>query len=580
MTEIDLPAVSGTHGEIRCAIQASGGALYLSTGRYCVKLSNVTAAATVVSDFATIAAMSTAVTITSACTYLGNAYWGGYAGSPSTAQPLIQHILSSDTFTSGATCARWQVASFWGVDGVGSWNQWMVGTVATGAAFKYTNSASPLLDTNWTPASADGTPVGDPAFQVNKIVTSRQAPYFLKPEGVFAVQRLGVYRPNITPHWRDTTYQYNGVAGAIVAGRLYANLLSGIDMILGLEGQLNDTPYLVHPGADLPTENPAAGETWAICRDGDWIVAAPYNSATTSSYVCWGKPRASVPGQPGLTNFVWHIAPLVIEGERVTWLEKATVGGIPFLMVATRNAADTTTHLYRMSLPKNGNVLQELAAGGPWRCRTDTCTLYLSRYPGIQGSHSEKAIRQTATVSKNCNEASYLSVYVNPDESGRTQLGENVTESPYVETQITTDVSGRQMAPSIDFKAGSATTPPVLRAQTFWTAEGIKAATTYRGKFRFGKGLQLRKGSFDTTSDPQATWELIKAAQGPRPATMTDWKGTTYTVAFEQGASWIERENKTGEQYEIEAVLTFTILSRAAAYQDGAVYDAEVTYAE
>ena len=577
LTEITLP--SGTHGEIRCGIQTNSGNLYLSSGRYCLKLSTATAAATVVADFSTIAGMSTSVTITSVCTYLSNAYWGGYAGSPATAQPMVQHLLASDGFTSGATCARWQLASFYGVDGAGSWDQWLIGTVATNAAFKYTNSASPLVDTNWTPASADGTKVGDPAFPVNKIIASRQAPFFLTPVGVFSIQRLGVYRPNISPHWRDMYHPYNGVAGVIVAGRLYANILSGIDMLTGLEGQLNDMPYLVHPGADLPTENPAAGDTWAMCRDGDWVVAAVYNSNTTSTYVCWGKPRSSVPGQPGLTNYVWHIAPLVIEGERVTWMEKMAANGVPFIMVATSNSANTTSHLYRMSMPRNGNVLQEFAQSGPWRCRTDTCTLYLSRYPGIQGSYSEKAIRQSATVSKNASDTSYLQVYINPDETGRVQLGANVTESPYVEARILSDVSGRQMAPSIDFKAGSSTTPPILRAQTYWTAEGIKAATTYQGRFRFGKGIQLRNGTLDTTSDPQATWELVKSAQGPRPATITDWKGTVYTIAFEQGAAWIERENKTGEQYEIDAVLRFTVLSRTASYNDGIVYDGEAEYA-
>lgn len=575
LTEITMPA--GTHGAITCGLEASGN-LYVSTGRYCVKLTAGSTAATVVTQFSTIAAMSTSVVITSACMFLGTAYWGGYAGSPATAQPLVSHVVASDTFTSAATCARWHVASFSGVDAQGTFSQWMIGTVASGAAFKYTNSASPMLDTNWTPASADGTGVGDPAFPVNKIVTSRQAPFFLKPEGVHIVQRFGVAIPNITPHWQDTYHTSNGIAGAIIAGKLYANILSGLDMVMGLDGQLNDTPYLVHPGADLPNESPVAGDVTAICRDGDWIVAAVYNSANTTSYVCWGKPRAAVPGQPGITNFVWHIAPLVIEGERVTFLRKVAPSGVPYLMVATRNSADTTTKLYRMSLPKNGNILQELATGGPWRCRTDTCTLYLPSNPWSQGVHSLKATRQVATVSKAASDSSYLTVYVNPDEGGREQLGAPVTESPYTEARILDDISGRQIAPSIDFKAGSSTTPPILRALTVWAGEGIKAATTYRGRFRFGRGLALRTGATDDTTDPQAKWELLISAQGPRPCTMVDWKGTTYVVAFEQGAQWTEREVKNSDRMEIEAELTFTVLSRSVSYGDGAVYDSEVTY--
>lgn len=580
LTEIPLPSVSGVHGHIRAGIQANGH-LWLSTGRYCVKVADVGTTATVVADFSTIAAMSSGVVVTSVCLYLGRAYWGGYNSATNVADPLVQHVLATDTFTSGATCARIQVASFYGVDGEGTWDQWMVGTVATNAAFKYTNSATPLDDAVWTPGSADGIAVGDPSFGVSKIVTSRQAPYFLKPEGVFAVQRLGVYIPNITPHWRDTWYIYNGNAGVLVGGRLYANILGGIDMVRGLEGELNDTPYYVHPGANLPTDMPAVGETYAMCRDGDKIVAAVYNQGLQTTFVCWGYPREAVPGQTGLTPMIWHIAPLVIEGEQVTWMEKVASGldGTPYLMVATVNPNTNVPKLYRMSLPQNGNPLQDLASDGPWRCRTDICTLYLPSYPGSQGVHAEQAVRQVATVTKSASESSYLSVYVDPDESGREQLGQNITESPYVESRILTDISGRQMAPSVDFKAGSNTTPPILRGLTLWAGEGVKPTTTYKGRFRLGRGIALRSGSQENEGDPQAQWELLKAAQGPRPALMTDWKGTTYTIALEQGAIWTENPIGSDDRYEIDFVMQFTVIGQTATFSGGFVYDSEAVYA-
>jgi hypothetical protein len=416
-------------------------------------------------------------------------------------------------------------------------------------------------------------------------VTSRQAPYFLKPEGVFAVHRMGTYIPNLTPHWKNSWYIFNGVAGTLVSGRLYANVLGGIDMVQGLEGQLNDTPYFVHPGADLPTEHPAAGDTYALTNDGDWIVAGIYNYALQTSYICWGKPRSSIPGQPGLTPMIWHVAPLVIEDEQVTWLYKVSggdqgggQGGTPYLMVATKDPSGNNPKLYRMSLPQGGNVLQELAANGPWRCRTDTCTLYLPSYPGSQGIHSEQAIRQVATVSKDASESSTLAVYVNPDETGRTQLGSDITESPYVETRILSDISGRQMAASVDFTAGANTAPPILRGLTIWSGEGVKPTTTYKGRFRLGRDVKLRHGAADNETDPQAQWELLKAAQGPRPATMTDWKGNEYTIAIEQGAIWQEREIGSGDRYEIDFVMQFTVLGQSASWNAGYVYDGEATY--
>ena len=580
LTQVDLPATNdgGTHGAITAGFELSNH-LYFSTGKYAVKIANGTvdaAAATQVANFATLAS-SASMSVTSSCLYLGMAYWAGSATATNTAGPLISHVISSDTFTASAACARWFVGSFFGVDGEGTWDEWLIGTVASNAAFKYTNSASPMVDTNWTPASADGIAVGNSSFGINKIVTSRQAPFFLKPDGVYSVQRLGAYIPNITPHWQDTFWQYNGVAGAIVGGKLYAAILGGIDQILGLDGQLNDSPRMVHPAADLGTENPAAGECWFIGRDGDWILAAMYNPWTETSYVCWGKPREEVPGAPGLSQMVWHIAPLVIENERVTWLKKTAPGGVPRLWVATRDPDDTVTKLYWMSLPRTGNVLQDRVSSGQWQNRADTCTLYLPSNPWNQGAHSEKALRNVATVSQEASDSSYLQPYAAADNGARTALGGRVTESPYVESRITTDISGRQIAPSIDFKAGTATTPPILRALTLWAGEGIRASTTYKGRFRFGRSTQLRTGGEDAWEDPQAAWELLIAAQGPRPATLVDWKGTNYTVAFEQGAIWKEREVKNQQHWEIDAVMTFTVLARAASYNSD-VYDGEAVY--
>jgi hypothetical protein len=573
LTSITLPATNdgGTHGEIRAGFEMSGF-LWFSTGKYGVQVTLSSDAATQVANFATVAAVANYVA-TSTCLYQGKAYWGGYDSVTQTAAPLIQHTLSGNVFTSGATCSRWHVASFFGNDGTGQYAEWLVGTVGTNQGFRYTNSASPLVDTNWTPGSTTGINIGQQNFVVNRIVVSRQQPFFLKQDGVYAVQRLGTYIPNITPHWADSYHQYNGIAGALIGGRLYASLLGGIDSVAGLDGQLNDVPRFVHPGADLPNENPAAGDTWSICRDGDYVVAAIYNNANQTSYICWGRP--------GPTRMIWHVSPCVIEGERVTWMLKS--GGVwpngsPRLWIATRNPAGTVSKLYWLNLPRNGNPLQDLASGGPWRCRTDTCTLYYPSNPWSQGVHSEKAVRRVATVSKACSETSYLAPYVSIDEATRVQLGENVTESPYVETRILDDLSGRQIAPSVDFKAGSNTTPPILRALTVWAGEGIRSSTVYQGTFRLARGLALRGGAKDDTSDPQATWELLIAAQGPRPATIVDWKSNVYTIALEQGAVWVEREVKNTDTWEIEFTMKFTVLAKETVYNDGSVYDSESVY--
>lgn len=581
LTTIALPA--GTHSEIRCGFEANGH-LYLSTGRYALRVS--AGVATIACDFtATSVANNANYIATSVCVYQGNAYWGGYDNSTgddttATAARLVKQTLQTDVFTTNATCSRWHVASFNGLDGDGTWAEWLIGTVATNTAFKYTNSATPLDDAVWTPGSADGTPLGSWIHKVNAIVAGRQAPYFLTTGGVRIVQRFGVAIPNITPHWRDHFSAQNGVAGVLLGGQLYASVLGGIDRVTGLDGQLNDAPNYAHPGADLPNENPAVGTTWAMTTDGGWVVAAVYNGNNGNTYLCWGRPRSTLPGQPGLSQMVWHVAPLVIYGQRVTWLHTAQEGAGRRLWIGTRNGADTASNLYGLALPIAGNPLQDLSTGGAWRARTETSTLYLSSNPWSQGAHAQKAIRAFATVTEDCSSNSTLDVYVNPDKAGREQLGATVTESPYAEARILDDINGRQIAPSVDFAAGASDAPPILRSLTIWSGEGIRATTTYRGRFRFAEGVKLRGNRGQERDwDPQAQWELLIGAQGPRPATMIDWKGTTYTVAIEQGAAWKEREIAEGQRYEIDFTMQFTVLSREPAYDDGAVYDGATEYA-
>lgn len=584
LVELSIPAFSdgSTAGEIRCGFEHNAF-LHLGADQHYVRVDVNATSATVPNTFATISGLSN-YHVTSTCFYQGMAYWGGYNGSIGTATAafLVQENLASFGFTVSSDVQGWHIASFNGVDGNGNWSEWLIATVHTNASFRYTNSASPMTSVNWTPGSATGVNMTNQFFRCSKIITSSQAPYFLMQDGIRIVNRLGTSIPNITPHWGDSFGKWNGVAASIISGRLYASLAGGIDMVLGLDGELNSTPYMVEPGADLPNETPAAGQCWAMCRWRDWLVAAIYNTANQTSYICFGKPRENLPGQPGLTRFIWHISPCVIEGERVTWMQMGWNQGIanrgPRLYIATREADDSATHLYYMVMPENGNPIQDLSSGGGWRARTDTCTLYLPNNPWSQGVHSEKAIRQVAITSEDASDSSTMTPYASVDGDDRVLLGGPVTESAYQEAKILDDLSGRQIAPSVDFVAGASTSPPLMRALTIWSGEGVKATSTYTGRFRFQRGIVDRLGNADHDDDQQAKWELLLDAQGPRPATITDWKGTRYTVAFEQGADWREYGVRGEEGWAIDAILRFTVLARDTVWNDGSVWDSGVRW--
>jgi hypothetical protein len=561
------------YGEITRGVETETN-VYLTAGRHAIKIPQGTGTPVHLKDFVAESGFSD-YRVTSVCLYLGRLQWGGYRSDSGAASYLFDHTVETDAFAHNDMVA-WHVGSVGGVDAGNNWAEWLFASVANDTAIRYTNSTTPITSSNWTPADSAGLPVGSQRFSIQNIVTARQSPYLIVQDGVYAVQRNGQYIPNITPHHRSMTWQHNGVASTLVSGRLFTNLFNAIDMVVNLDGQVNDTPFFVQPGADLPNETPVAGNCWAMCQDGDWLVAAIYNTGRQTSYLCWGKPRSSVPGAPGIGNFIWHMSPCVIEGERVTWMKRISPFGEPRLLIATRTVDTETTKLYWMSLPRDGSILQDLASGGPWRARTDTCTLYLSSRPASLGVTAEQAVRHVAAVSKNCSNTSVLKVHVDPDETGRTQVGANVLASPYQAATVVADVHGRQMAPSVDFVAGSETEPPVLRALRLRFGEGVEPARVRRMKVIFAEGAQLANSTAGDERDPELAWNQLLSAQGPRPAELEDQYGNAYTVAFLQGAAWTEQETtrKVGEQsvWRIEGTVQFIELARHITYGDGTRY--------
>lgn len=561
LTEVTLPAPAMS-GEIAAGIELQSH-LYVSAGQ--VALDVFSGTTVQVCNFVSLTGNSS-YRATSVTEYLGKAYFGAYNYAQATAAQMVEMTVSAGTatFSASSDTFRWQLGSFFGYDGNGDWDQWMIGTMGTNAAFKITNSSLPMTESNWTPGSATGTAFGNYDFQVNRIVIGQGQPFLLTRAGVYVVQRAGVYTPSITPGWLDQYATTNGVAGIVVGNRLYASFSGAIDSVGILDGP--NVPNLVGPGIDTPNKTPVRGICYAMCQDGEWLVAAFYDSYQQISYICWGKPG-------GPSGWTWHAAPVVIEGERVTWLHKSAPAGVPRLWIATRDAAESMTHLYWIPLPSSGNILQDLAVAGPWRCRVDTCTLYLSATRWTQGIHAEKALRNVATVTQGAGNLSYLNVYAAADTNAREQLGPTVINSPYVEGRILTDVSGREISPSIDFKAGDQTAPPILRELTIWAAEGVRATQTIDITVRISKGMKLRTPNRGAdTRDPEVVWNQLLTAQGPRPASLTNWRGVTATVAYEQGCAWKEREVKTAKRWEIDVRLRFTVLAQEARYGDGSQF--------
>ena len=567
VTEIDMEIPSSGSASAIVAGVPYGAGRYFLAGRFVyLVLADVAVSASIVIDLVSLTGVANYLGA-SMVAYRGALYIGGYDSSTGQASKLVK--FDGTTWTASSSANRWLLKDAFQVDGDGNGAYRLFGTTGGNSSFKYvTGSDDPMVDGNWTPATA--IQIGNSAYSISSIEASNQRVFFNKQEGTFEATRAGTYIVNYTPYTSDALWQFNGVASRIQNGRLYVNGLAGIDQITGLDGRRNDSPGMIQPGRGYPFTGPIGGAAYAIGSQSGWLVAGLYNVSNQTSYIMRYRPIDEVQGLPGAPAYGWHGAEATFTGERISHISTAAPNGNPRLWLGTERASGDRAgqpKLYWESCPRDGNPEQDLLIGGPHRFRT-SAQLFVPRDDWGLGTSARKTPRRVSSVMRYLSSESFVEAYLQADQTAYEKVGATITQ-PYQSSRITSPQSGRRLGLRFDL-TGTRTAPPVFDAVDVASGISVEPYQAYQVRALFGEGMPLHGGGW-STDEPSILWRQIFAQGGRNPVDLYDPFGDRYSVQIEQDQSWIveDRFSESPESHIREAVITFTVLRAYLRWGDG-----------
>ena len=236
---------------------------------------------------------------------------------------------------------------------------------------------------------------GGSSYAITNIAATNRIPFIIKGDGVYGIESSGVYCPNYTPDLQVNTSSDNGSVAVYFAGKLFVGTPQGLLMVDVSDKQRQDVPTYVSPSFFLSNETPIFGLPTAYTIDNGWLVISLWNG--TDSHVCYTRPRETT--QATFPNpMIWHGSECTIEGEKITAMRKIVhTNGLSFIYIGTRRTADDTWHLYRLSVPVEGDpfmdYLQNQKAGTPGHEFATECKMYLP-FQDADDPNAKKIIRR------------------------------------------------------------------------------------------------------------------------------------------------------------------------------------------
>lgn len=359
-TPITLTSGWGDVGKLIASLWFKG-TLFLITEKRVLSLNTATWAVTSVHTFGGTYRATAAVVYNDALVIGGEVLKTG--SSTLYRSGLLYRSTDGTTFTTGTMRGRLLAVVYWVVGGIGK-NRLIVttsGAIADDEDGKavYRHSymrtlfdADPTVADNWTAVI----PIGNIAYDIKSLAYANKKVWFVKTEGICDVDQRG-YSPVLTPQWRKYFNETNGLCSLFHDGFVYGSHARGLDRIDTDSRVRDDDPSWCQPGYGLSNQSPIFGQVQALTTDDGWVVAAVYNGQ--DSYVLYGKDRRKL-GVEGPTEMIWHGAEIRLRGEKITYLEVVSPPNAqPFMLVGARTSTNLTT-LYRVSLPKAANGVQEL----------------------------------------------------------------------------------------------------------------------------------------------------------------------------------------------------------------------------
>lgn len=555
MDEITLPAAVTT--DLYEAVYYDGD-LWISAGRYLVNVASGTAAAATTED------LGSGYTAESMLVFDGNLLISG-AGSGS--------IFSFDgsTFTQGASVQRSRLAQvYWtigeqmasgasaGTAGTGA--QRLVGTNSTGTGFYHLASgANPLVAGNWSSLI----PLDTAPYPVQTIVASNRNVWFSGPGGIQAVDGLG-YAPNLTP-WVKRFY--NASSGACVMyhdGYIFYGHAHGL-AVVPTTGERQDTPAWVQFGNGTANGTPVYGRPYVMDSAGSCVYVAYGDSGDTHVMALRMTPDGPV----------WSGPERTITGETPTMLRVMSLGGRPYIVLATERTADSSKHLYRISLPITGSPYSDYLQGTAHRFAQDS-DITLSKTD--RNDSSPKEVHQYEIVSENLGEGKSISLDVSTDDAA------------YV-TQGTAGASPRVVIlPEADDSAGTTVQlrlnlnnpnddPVVLRlvgARMSFQPEPIEILD-YTVMVR-DEGEELKNTATRRSRNAKTDFRTLLNLPRQGTVSMTDQFGDQLRVRVRSIMQADVHEEAKTKPWTAVVSFRCVVLDRSVLYDDGNLYESGANY--
>lgn len=427
-------------------------------------------------------------------------------------------------------------------------------------SFLYTDNEDPMTEAVWSEEIF----VGDTGHSITNIVASNRKVYFLKSNGVYAVDdRLN--SPNITDYRKHVTDVVNPMAGWISNGYLHFGSRTGQDRVsLARDAIRQDVAQRCEFGYNTPNYGPIRGiPTAGINADGGSYVTY-WNATSATTYLCWQADWADAPmgvaRPPQSGPLLHHGALAVLPGIQILTLHLSAPSGAnyaPRLLLGGYNISTGLGTVHWFSLPQAGSPYQDLRQGGPMRFADEMVIDFPRETYG--SDVSRKDLTRVSIRGDNLGTAtlSALAVYDGAAFDTGTPVSLGQATSAFGEFAIDSPTNVRDLTFRVTGN-GTSTIPPILRALEAQAGVSVEANTVHTYICTFG-GDKDRRPQFELESQIEA----IRAKRG----TLTDHRrNREYSGRVLQDVSLRWEELPSGEKTG-RAIVTIPFLASQSGWQ-------------
>lgn len=410
-------------------------------------------------------------------------------------------------------------------------------------------SASPRLDTSWTPGLAF--PAIDIGGTIQRFATTLDHLYIATTSGLRDLDFSGL-APNLTPDAESEVMPSGGLAALAQGGKAYVSAAYQLLMV-NVAGQDYAQGKPVTPMVALPNETPVAGYGTDLVARGQYLIYAMYDPVLDVTWICWGREASAEANEIG--PMVWNVAPIVLHGFRVTSMHisgLATDG--PRLWLFGQTLAGAVSAKWA---PLAYTTPYADLKAGRGRRFSQTCFGVMPSEDG--GTDAiQKDVEEVMCEAENLlagNSVRFSAAH--EGDTSFTQLA-NFTNSPRAVQQVASAFVSQRPTFKIDLN-GSPISPPIVRRVSVRWLPNPDLREVRRYLFPLGRNQQSAGGSYSGRDPEEQLAKLVRLATAAARVTFTDERGKNLIVRVLKVDGPAEVESALSNEQVLAAAVTISI---------------------